>query len=129
MLSPTTPFLLHAFVEPLAASSFILSPASQIPNPDRESALLSHLLGGALLHSSFTALIFFFRPLEQWDATGRCAALAFAFWHLWPCYRALVRLSLKETKGTDREKTLGGPISHLGVHGLFISLFVWSAMQ
>jgi hypothetical protein len=131
MLVQTIPFLLHTLIEPLAALTFILSPASQLPNPDRETSLISHLLGGALLHSALLALVFVFRPSEiGWDDTGRWAALAFAFWHVWPCHRAIARMRLAgERASSEREKTLGGPVVHLGVHGAFVLMFLWSAMQ
>lgn len=38
-------------------------------------------------------------------------------------------MRLAEGRGrSEREKTLGGPVVHLGVHGTFVLMFLWSAM-
>ncbi|CAI4215452.1 unnamed protein product [Parascedosporium putredinis] len=128
------PFLAHALIECIGATSFILYPASQIPNPSREASLVSQLVGGALLQSSLIALIIAFKSefavdSGAWDNADRALALAFAFWHVWPCYRAIARIQSRGGEGAKTQQTLGGPVVHLGVHSVLLSAFLWSALQ
>ncbi|SPN99021.1 uncharacterized protein DNG_02060 [Cephalotrichum gorgonifer] len=130
MLTAAVPFLLHALTELIASSTFLLSPSSHIPSPSSQATLVSHLLGGALIHSALTGLIFAFR--DVWDDTARRVALAFGLWHLFPCYRAVARIRTGmggKPQPEPERSTLGGPVLHLGVHGGLLVLFIWSAAQ
>ncbi|TKW57784.1 hypothetical protein CTA1_404 [Colletotrichum tanaceti] len=125
------PFLLHVAIETAAACSFILNPASQLPAPTAAVRLVLQSFGGLLLSTNLTCLIFVARPF---DGTSKLVAASLAFWHVWPCWRAYVRLTRPDVDGGVKEKdelvrkTLGGPGVHLAVHaGLFL-LFVGAAL-
>ncbi|KAF4979551.1 hypothetical protein FZEAL_4255 [Fusarium zealandicum] len=126
MSSSTAPFLIHALIETPAALTFILRPSSHLQPLTPPAALLLQSLGGLLLTSNLIALIFVRRPF---DDVARHVALAFAFWHIWPCYRACVRLrgSALEEEAPATTRTLGGPVVHLGVHLVLLTMFlgVW----
>ncbi|KAF7542215.1 hypothetical protein G7Z17_g11785 [Cylindrodendrum hubeiense] len=123
----TTPFLLHILIETPAAITFILRPSSHVSPLPPSAGLIIQSLGGLLLASNLIALIFVRRPL---DGIARQVALALAFWHLWPCYRAVVRLNHRadgeigrgEAAGTG--KTLGGPAVHLAIHSILLVMFL-----
>ncbi|KAF4345943.1 hypothetical protein FBEOM_85 [Fusarium beomiforme] len=123
MLSEATiPFLIHALIETPAAFTFILKPSSQLQPLPPSAALILQSFGGLLLTSNLIALIFLRRAFD--DAT-RQAALAFAFWHIWPCWRASRRLSGYTEEGeASTTKTLGGPMVHLGVHAGLLTMFL-----
>ncbi|OLN95988.1 hypothetical protein CCHL11_07112 [Colletotrichum chlorophyti] len=143
-LAPSTdpsklPFLLHAAIETVAALSFILRPQSQLPNPSLAPRLILQSLGGLLLSTNLICLIFAARP--EFDGTSRLVAASLAFWHVWPCCRAYVRLTRPElegegwqgkekrsAEGDTTERTLGGPAVHLGVHLLLLLMFVSAAV-
>lgn len=129
MSDPALPFFLHAFTEILASSTFILTPDAHIPSPSRQATLVSQLLGGSLLHSALISIIFAFR--DVWDDTARRAALAFAIWHVFPCYRAIVRLRTGLEGGEEKleGKIVGGPSVHLLIHGVLFALFLRSGLQ
>ena len=136
----TLPFLLHILVETPAALTFILAPSSHLPPAQRPApravALVFRSLGGLLLATNLLALVFLTRPAGLFlagDDSARLVACVYAFWHLWPCYRAAVRLG-GGVEGEEEEKdgalgggVLGGPVVHLGAHGLLLILFVLSA--
>ncbi|TDZ25166.1 hypothetical protein Cob_v001978 [Colletotrichum orbiculare MAFF 240422] len=115
MLLAKLPFVIHALMETAAALSFIFKPESQLPNPSVAAQLVAKNLGGLLLSTNMMCLIFITRPFDQ---TSRLVAASLAFWHLWPCNRAYVRLTQPAVDGkTDgQSKTLGGPAVHLGSH-------------
>ncbi|GJC81219.1 hypothetical protein ColLi_04057 [Colletotrichum liriopes] len=125
------PFLLHIAVETAAACSFILQPASQLPAPSPAARLVLQSFGGLLLSSNLTCLIFVARPFDE---TAGLVAAALAFWHLWPCWRAYVRLTRPEVDATGKDKgeavrkALGGPGVHLAVHAGMFVLFVGAAL-
>ena len=129
MSDPALPFFLHAFTEILASSTFILTPDAHIPSPSRQATLVSQLRGGSLLHSALISIIFAFR--DVWDDTARRAALAFAIWHVFPCYRAIVRLRTGLEGGEEKleGKIVGGPSVHLLIHGVLFALFLRSGLQ
>ncbi|KAM5346466.1 hypothetical protein ACJ41O_009471 [Fusarium nematophilum] len=128
MLSTTSiPFLIHALVETPAALSFILKPSSQLDPLSPQAALILQSLGGLLLALNLIALIFARRPFDQ---DTQHVALAFAFWHIWPCRRAVVRLRGSASEGGEPPSTrgaFGGPVVHLGVHLMLLTMFlgVW----
>ncbi|KAI5464791.1 hypothetical protein BGZ63DRAFT_421787 [Mariannaea sp. PMI_226] len=136
VLSTTAiPFLLHAIIETPAALSFIIRPSSQLSPLHPDAALILQSFGGLLLASNLIAIIFIRRPF---DDVARHVAAALAFWHMWPCYRAFVRLQRmtesnpeSNTEGDGNESTsppgtLGGPLVHLAVHLLLFFMFASS---
>ncbi|KAI6775803.1 hypothetical protein HG530_002561 [Fusarium avenaceum] len=125
MLSTSTiPFLIHALIETPAAFTFIFRPSSQLQPLPPSAALILQSFGGLLLTSNLIALILIRRPF---DDVARQASLAFSFWHLWPCYRAYMRMNgyAKEEEASTT-KTLGGPVVHLGVHVVLLTMFLVS---
>jgi hypothetical protein len=138
MIPQQVPFLLHALIELVASLVFITNPASQLPlaalppPAALPARLVVQSLGGAVLSSSLVALAFAVRPVTapaHWDRTCRLVGWAFAFWHVWPCYRAAVRILSGVERGTVQARALGGPPVHLATHILFVGGFVWSACR
>lgn len=122
------PFLLHTLVETIAAFTFIFYPQRQIPCPSDDMRLVLQCYGGCLLFTSLTSLTLLCQP--EADRAFGTMALAFAFWHLWPIYRAASRLFQREGKGQIRtEKTLGRPPAHFAIHALLFMLFVVSGVN
>ncbi|KPM42850.1 hypothetical protein AK830_g3658 [Neonectria ditissima] len=129
---PKIPFLVHAVIETPAALTFIFRPSSHVSPLPPDAGLLLQSLGGLLLASNLIALIFINRPF---DYVTRRVALALAFWHLWPCYRAVVRLGRRadsQRRSKENEaatgKTLGGPAVHLAVHLVLLAMFMSSSL-
>lgn len=118
----TAPFVAHALIETPAAFTFIFKPSSQLQPLPPSAALIVQSFGGLLLATNLIALVFIRRPF---DDVARHVALAFAFWHIWPCYRAYMRMSgyTKEDEASTT-KTLGGPVVHLGVHIVLLTMFL-----
>ncbi|KAH8729458.1 hypothetical protein BGZ61DRAFT_529660 [Ilyonectria robusta] len=127
----TIPFLCHILIETPAALTFILRPSSHVSPLPPSAGLLLQSLGGLLLASNLIALIFVRRPL---DDVARHVALALAFWHMWPCYRAVVRLSrradgeIRSGEEAATGKTLGGPAVHLLIHSVLLVMFLGTWM-
>ncbi|KAF4965085.1 hypothetical protein FSARC_7075 [Fusarium sarcochroum] len=118
----TAPFLIHALIESPAAFTFIFRPSSQLQPLPASAALILQSFGGLLLTSNLIALAFVRRPF---DDVARHVALAFSFWHIWPCYRAYMRLNGRlEGEAPSTTKTLGGPVVHLGVHVVMLTMFL-----
>ncbi|KAI6753332.1 hypothetical protein HG531_005501 [Fusarium graminearum] len=89
----TAPFLAHALIETPAALTFILKPSTQLQPLPPSAALIVQSFGGCILTTNLIALIFLRRPF---DHVAQHVALAFAFWHIWPCYRAYMRMNVSE---------------------------------
>ncbi|KEY67700.1 hypothetical protein S7711_03952 [Stachybotrys chartarum IBT 7711] len=115
------PFLVHAVIESLAASSFILRPQSQLSPLSPPARLILQSKGGLLLFSNLVCLVFLRRPFDE---TSSLVALSLAFWHLWPCHRALVRIRTGMDKEFAQETAFGGPVVHLGIHVALFCMFV-----
>ena len=117
------PFLLHDVVATLAGLTFVVRPSAQLAPLTPSASLILQCYGGLILFTTLISLIFLRRPFDE---TTRIVALAFAFWHCWPSYRAYVRiLHGIDTKG-KLATTLGGPWVHLGVHLALFVLFIYS---
>jgi hypothetical protein len=122
------PFILHAAIETLAGISFVLQPELQIAGAEKFSAgyLVVQSMGGMILSSNLICLIFIARPV--FDDTSRLVAGALAFWHIWPSYRAMVRILRGDGTKTEQTQFLGGPPAHLAFHALLTALFIRSAL-
>ncbi|KAF6809920.1 hypothetical protein CSOJ01_06629 [Colletotrichum sojae] len=118
------PFLIHPIIETAGALSFILRPESQLPRPSIAAHLILQSLGGLLLSTNLICLAFLWR--QEFDDTSRLVAASLAFWHVWPCWRAYVRLTRPgvDGKASVQTKTLGGPVVHLSVHAMLFLSFV-----
>ena len=121
------PFVLHAVVETIAAVTFIFRPETQLPNPSLDARLVLQSFGGLLLSTSLVAAAVASQPVS--DQTTRLVGASLAFWHLWPCYRAVVRISQGSGEEGPEVKTLGGPPVHLGVHLVLLFMFTGSALS
>ncbi|KAH7319683.1 hypothetical protein B0I35DRAFT_478011 [Stachybotrys elegans] len=119
------PFLAHGLIETLAACSFILRPSTQLSPLTPSAELILQSKGGLLLFSNLISLVFLRRPF---DDTSRLVSLAFAFWHLWPCHRAIVRIRSGLVQKVAQENALGGPALHLVTHSALLVMFLASGL-
>jgi hypothetical protein len=120
-----SPFLLHIVVETFAGSTFVLRPQAQLQPLTPAASLILQSYGGLLIFSNLISLIFMIQPFEQ---SSRLACWAFAYWHLWPCWRAMMRIRKRINIDGELGSHLGGPTVHLLVHGALFLDFVFVAM-
>jgi hypothetical protein len=112
------PFVLHTIVEATAGYSFVFRPHLQLQPLPTAARLILECYGGLLFFSALMSAIFCAR---DFDGSSRLAAAAFAFWHLWPSRRAVIRMQQGVNVHGRLGATLGGPELHMWVHGvLFI---------
>lgn len=123
---PHLPFLLHDLVATAAGLTFIFRPSAQLQPLSAGGELILHCYGGVLLFTSLISLIFYARAF---DDTSRLVCLSFAFWHVWPSYRAVVRMQRGIDVQGELGKTLGGPAVHLATHAVLFVMFVASAVS
>lgn len=116
------PFLIHVIIATFAALTFIFRPHKQLAPLSEPAKLILRCYGGCLLFTNCISVIFLVRP--EADETTKLVAFAFAFWHSWPTYRAVVRIHAGLDTSGELGKTLGGPWIHLAVHALLLILFV-----
>ncbi|KAI0188722.1 hypothetical protein EV127DRAFT_433521 [Xylaria flabelliformis] len=115
------PFAMHAAIETAAGISFIVRPEKQLPGCTPAAKLILRQYGGLLLASSMVCLIIITNPGFD-TATTRLLAAALGSYHAWPCHRALTRIR-NETRAKE-ESMFGGPLVHLLVHMVCLSLFL-----
>ncbi|KAI0855747.1 hypothetical protein F4860DRAFT_448841 [Xylaria cubensis] len=115
------PFAMHAAIETAAGISFIVRPEKQLPGCTPAAKLILRQYGGLLLASSMVCLIIITNPGFD-TATTRLLAAALGSYHAWPCHRALTRIR-NETRAKE-ESMFGGPLVHLLVHVVCLSLFL-----
>jgi hypothetical protein len=126
MTSPAYwPFHLHIAVECLAGYTFIFRPHTQLQPLPLQARLVLECYGGLLVFSAILAALF---CLREFDHTSRLAAAAFAFWHLWPSRRAVIRLQQGGPQISSLQNTLGGPKVHLCTHAILFMGFGMAAM-
>jgi hypothetical protein len=118
-------FHLHIAVELLAGYTFIYRPHTQLQPLPLQARLVLECYGGLLVFSAIIAALFCFR---EFDHTSRMAAAAFAFWHLWPSRRAVIRLQQPVPLGSALTSTLGGPKVHLATHAILFMGFGMAAI-
>ncbi|KAI8965150.1 hypothetical protein F5Y11DRAFT_313991 [Daldinia sp. FL1419] len=125
MIPPKFPFALHAFIETAAALSFIFDPEAQLPGCNTAAKLILRQYGGLLLSTNLVCLVVLFEP--GFTTTTRLLAIALGTYHIWPCYRAYVRMN-QNTEATDKEKpVLGGPPLHFIIHLICFMMFTWTS--
>lgn len=130
MIPPKWPFAAHAMIETAAALSFILRPEGQLPGCSPAARLILQQYGGLLLTTNLVCVAVLLEP--GFGGLCRAVAAALATYHVWPCYRAYVRLRLSNTSmlGDSRKarSTFGGPVVHLVVHLMCLVMFVSAAV-
>ena len=125
MIAPQWPFALHAVVETAAALSFIFTPEKQLPGCSPAAKLILRQYGGLLLSSNAVCLAVLLEP--GFGHTSRLIAAGLGTYHIWPCYRACMRLR-SDSIGPRHEAaslTLGGPAFHLAVHLVCFGMFMF----
>ncbi|KAI1078796.1 hypothetical protein F5B20DRAFT_192755 [Whalleya microplaca] len=122
MIAAKVPFAAHAIIETAAALSFIFRPEQQLPGCSDAAKLILRQYGGLLLSSNLVCVAVLVEP--DFGHTSQLLAIALGTYHVWPCYRALVRIrSSRGTKGQE-SSALGGPWLHLVVHVICLGMFV-----
>ncbi|KAI0175420.1 hypothetical protein BJ166DRAFT_514720 [Pestalotiopsis sp. NC0098] len=120
------PFLLHTVIETPAAFTFIFTPHRQLQDVQPATRLILQQYGGLLLSSNLVCLV-----LCTSDSLGHVEnwlAAALGFYHIWPCYRAMARLSGPVLGDVRHTAVLGGPLVHLIIHLLLFLLFAHKAL-
>lgn len=115
------PFLLHSLVETGAAFTFTFRPTTQLPGASPETVLVLRSYGALLWASVFLSGHFALR--SKYDRSSVAFGLAMAFYHVFPIYRAYVRL-LSRSGRLGEQEVLGGPKVHLVVHLLCLGSLV-----
>jgi len=108
------PFLLHWTVEAPAAASFLLAPSMQLPGASTGAKLVLRSYGSLLLVTCVQSIFFLTRPRFD-DATIGFSAMM-AFYHVFPIYRACVRIQNSIGVVGQQGRVLGGPMLHLVLH-------------
>ncbi|KAI0411254.1 hypothetical protein F5X98DRAFT_357608 [Xylaria grammica] len=120
-------FAVHAAVEAAAGLSFIVHPEGQLPLCTPAARLILRQYGGLLLASSMICLIIIAGPGCN-ATTTRLVAAALGSYHVWPCYRASVRIRNETRHRFEETSFLGGPPVHLVVHLVCLGLFLYAAI-
>ncbi|KAI0808511.1 hypothetical protein GGR55DRAFT_651683 [Xylaria sp. FL0064] len=120
-------FVMHAVVETAAGVSFIVHPERQLAGCTPAATLILRQYGALLLASSMVCLVVIAGPVCG-TATTRLMAAALGSYHAWPCYRALTRIRDEARHKVKETSVLGGPLVHLLVHSLCLSLFLYAAI-
>jgi len=107
------PFLLHSLVETGAAFTFTFRPKIQLPGASPETILVLRSYGALLWATVFLGGYFGVR--NKYDGSSVAFGLSMAFYHVFPIYRAYVRLLSRPGK-LGEQRVLGGPKVHLLVH-------------
>ncbi|KAI1204996.1 uncharacterized protein F4807DRAFT_297315 [Annulohypoxylon truncatum] len=125
MILAKLPFVIHFLVETAAAVSFIFAPDLQLPGCNLAAKLILRQYGGLLLSTNVICLFIVTEP--GFSDLARQLALALGTYHVWPCYRAYVRIHHHLT-AAEKSLALGGPHLHLVIHlicfGMFIGAFL-----
>ncbi|OTA62305.1 hypothetical protein K449DRAFT_50915 [Hypoxylon sp. EC38] len=127
MILAKFPFAIHALVETAAALSFIFSPNKQLPGCNEAAKLILRQYGGLLLSTNLICLIILMEP--GFSYMSKLLAAALGTYHIWPCYRAYVRIHHSIELSQDEKAALGGPQLHLIVHLICLAVFIWASMS
>ncbi|KAI1482242.1 hypothetical protein F4774DRAFT_335041 [Daldinia eschscholtzii] len=122
MILAKLPFAIHALVETAAALSFIFNPEKQLLGCDAAAKLILRQYGGLLLSTNLICLIVLSEP--SFTDTTRLLAAALGTYHVWPCYRAYVRIRQNTEAASQGNPILGGPPLHLAVHLACLGMFI-----
>ncbi|KAI1380196.1 hypothetical protein F4677DRAFT_253507 [Hypoxylon crocopeplum] len=127
MILAKLPFAAHAVIETAAALSFIFSPDKQLPGCNAAAKLILRQYGGLLLSTNLICLAILTEP--SFTNMSRLLAAALGTYHIWPCYRAYVRIHYNAAASSKGQTTLGGPSLHLIVHLACLGMFIWASMS
>ncbi|KAK8085095.1 hypothetical protein PG997_006366 [Apiospora hydei] len=120
-------YLWHAIIETPAALSFILSPKKQLPDCSPAAELILRQYGGLLLSSVLLSVVMLVSPRGARRYNGLFAA-ALGSYHLWPAYRAYMRLTSDVEGDIAAPSILGGPAVHITAHLVALALFSVAAI-
>lgn len=127
MILAKLPFAAHVLIETAAAVSFILSPDKQLPGCNTAAKLILRQYGGLLLSTNLICIIILFEP--GFTDVTRLFAAALGTYHVWPCYRAYIRIRHDTGVSGKEQPALGGPLLHLIVHLTCLAMFAWAYMS
>ncbi|KAI0386392.1 hypothetical protein F5Y04DRAFT_243966 [Hypomontagnella monticulosa] len=121
------PFAFHALIETAAAISFIFNPDKQLPGCDAATRLVLRQYGGLLLSTNLICLAVLAEP----GVTNmtRLLAATLGSYHIWPCYRAYIRIRHNVGVSGVAKSALGGPRLHLIVHIACLAMFMWACVS
>ena len=129
-MSPSLPqlaYIWHAVIETPAALTFILTPEKQLPGCSPAAGLILRQYGGLLLSSVLLSVVMLVSPKGFRRHNGLFAA-ALGSYHLWPVYRAYMRLTSDVGGDVAAPSALGGPAVHMVAHLVALSLFSVAAL-
>jgi hypothetical protein len=122
------PFLLHMVVETPAALTFIFTPHKHLHEVQPAARLILQQYGALLLSTNLICLaLSTASDSSGLDGIERLLAASLGFYHIWPCSRAFARLSGPVAGDVHHKAVLGGPLVHLIIHLLLLSLFAHAA--
>lgn len=127
MILAKLPFVLHAVIETAAALSFIFTPDRQLPGCNVAAKLILRQYGGLLLSTNLICLAILSEP--GFSPLARLLAAALGTYHIWPCYRAYIRIYHDLGVSVEKKPVLGGPQLHLMVHLVCLVFFMWVALS
>jgi hypothetical protein len=120
MLKPA--LTLHLLTETPASLSFLLAPHAQLPGASPDALLILRNLGGLLLATNLVCLVLLASPASAVsEQTMALLCVCLGTYHVWPIYRAWVRMG---RGGGGGEKVLGGPGVHFVVHVVCLGALV-----
>jgi hypothetical protein len=147
---------LHLLIETTAALSFLLCPAAQLPAAASgtgaaadDARLVLRNLGGALLATDLLCLVLLLArpaPTAHDQPLAAQVCLCLGTYHVWPIYRAWVRMRRRQVgkrsgKGggggggggrEEEKKVRGGPPVHFVVHVMCLVALLgrgWAALM
>lgn len=124
------PFALHVGIESVAVFLFVFRPELQLnakeSSPEAKMILRQY---GALLASS-NLICHGVMWQSEMSTLSRHIAVALVVYHVFPCYRALVRMRMPSGKAGTRvkEPLMANPVVHLVAHVTCCVLFVAVAL-
>ena len=120
-------YIWHIAIETPAALSFILTPEKQLPGCSPAAELILRQYGGLLLSSVLLSVVMLVSPRMAHRNNGFFAA-ALGSYHLWPVYRAYMRLTTDVGGDVAAPSLLGGPTVHIVAHLIGLALFSVAAL-
>jgi hypothetical protein len=128
MLKPA--LTLHLLTETPASLSFLLAPHAQLPGASPDAVLILRNLGGLLLATNLACLVLLLAGSSSSSSSGAVPEQTMALlcvclgtYHVWPIYRAWVRMG-RGVVGGGEKVVLGGPGVQFVVHVVCLGALV-----